>query len=33
VRAASESLHLVHFDATTEAYDEWVGPSRLRAAE
>lgn len=31
VRAASESLHLVRFDATTESYDEWVGPSRVRA--
>lgn len=30
VRDVFENLHLVHYDAYSDAWDEWVGPSRIR---
>lgn len=30
VRGAFENLHLIHYDAYSDAWDEWVGPSRIR---
>ncbi len=33
VKGRFESLHLCSYDGWSEAYDEWFGPSRIRAAE